>query len=147
MVLKLRRRISFSIPHLKATKGYIVAISSLAAQTRWPFTSAYGTSKHALGRFVEFIALENPDVKALALHPGAIKTDMAELTGVPQDMLVDSLQLPAATLLRLTSGRMDWLTSRYVSSNWDLDQVEKEWKKKIISENALVSKLAVPTQA
>ncbi|KLO07034.1 NAD-P-binding protein [Schizopora paradoxa] len=135
----------FAVPHLKATKGYFVAVSSMAAQIRWPYMSAYGTSKHALGRFVEFIGLEQPDLKVFALHPGSIKTDMADETGVFPEVLIDSLQLPATTLLRLTSGSMDWLSSRYVSSTWDLDDLEKNWKTKILSENALVSKLSLPS--
>lgn len=33
---------------------------------------------------------------------------------------------------------------RYVSVNWDLEEVEKKYKDKIIAGNALVEKLALP---
>ena len=49
---------------------------------------------------------EHPDVKSFALHPGSIPTDMSNEVGaaVPREIVVDTLQLPAYTLLRLTSG-------------------------------------------
>lgn len=37
---------------------------------------------------------------------------MSHEFGAFLDILNDPLQLPAATLLRLTSGKMDWLSSR-----------------------------------
>ena len=33
---------------------------------------------------------------------------------------------------------------RYLSSNWDLEEVEKDWKDKIVAGNGLVSKLSIP---
>jgi hypothetical protein len=46
-----------SIPHLKQTNGYLIVISSTAAQVRVPGNSDYGVSKHAINRFVEFVDL------------------------------------------------------------------------------------------
>jgi hypothetical protein len=48
---------SFSIPELLKTKGQVVIISSGAAQHRIPNASEYCTSKLAINRFAEFIAL------------------------------------------------------------------------------------------
>ena len=56
----------------------------------------------------------------------------------------DSVALPAATILYLTSGKADFLRGRYVSSTWDLGEVERDWKEKIVAQNALVNKLAIP---
>jgi hypothetical protein len=56
----------------------------------------------------------------------------------------DKPALPAATILYLMSGRADYLSGRFVASTWDLGEVERDWKEKIITENALVSKLHIP---
>ncbi|KAF5372493.1 hypothetical protein D9758_005179 [Tetrapyrgos nigripes] len=134
----------FSLPHLSTTSGYFIAVSSIGAQMRLPFASAYPLSKHALNRFVEFVKAEQHNVKAFSVHPGGILTEMSKDYDLIRQHLVDTLQLPAATLLRLTSGKMDWLNGRYVSANWNLDEVEKDWKEKIIEQEALVNRLHIP---
>ena len=57
----------------------------------------------------------------------------------------DTVELPAATVLYLTAGKADYLSGRFVSSTWDLGEVERDWKEKIVSQNSLVSKLSIPT--
>ena len=74
----------------------------------------------------------------------------------------DTTALAAATMLYLTSGRIDWLHGRlvlsaldqsytsmtwdrYVSVNWDLAELEAKFKDKIIAQGSLVAKLAIPT--
>jgi hypothetical protein len=52
--------------------------------------------------------------------------------------------LAAGTVLYLTSGRADYLSGRYVSATWDLGEVERDWKEKIVSQHTLVSKLSIP---
>lgn len=136
---------------------------------RMPFASSYVLSKHAVNRLVEYIKTENPNVKTFSMNPGAIKTDMADNNPEAAPWLIDTLQLPAATALRVTSGKEDWLngksvsifpslsavrmhcddsfadcTSRYLSANWNLDEVEQKWKEKILAEDALVNRLHVP---
>ncbi|KAH9021148.1 NAD-P-binding protein [Lactarius pseudohatsudake] len=135
-----------SLSALEKTGGRIVVISSSAAQLRIPHASDYATSKHALNRLVEFIALEYPKLTVFALHPGVIKTQMTEEAGVeyPDDFPLDTLQLPAATMLYLTSGRVDWLNGKYLAATWDIAEVEKDWKEKIQVGNVLINKLAIP---
>jgi hypothetical protein len=43
-------------------------------------------------------------------------------------------------VLYLTSGKADYLSGRYTSATWDLGQVERDWKEKIVTENGLVNK-------
>ena len=59
---------------------------------------------------------EYPKLTVFALHPGLIRTQMAEEgdNGSLDDMAFDSVQLPAATMLYLTSGRVDWLNGKSV---------------------------------
>ena len=58
---------------------------------------------------------ENPEITVFSLHPGAIRTQMCIDAGVGDDVpLDDTLQLPAATMLHLASGKADWLNGRSV---------------------------------
>jgi NAD(P)-dependent dehydrogenase (short-subunit alcohol dehydrogenase family) len=48
---------SAAIPALESTQGYIIAISSVGGQLRWPGASDGCISKHAVNRLIEFIVL------------------------------------------------------------------------------------------
>ena len=52
--------------------------------------------------------------------------------------------LAASTIQYVTSGKADYLDGRFVSSTWDLGEVERDWKEKIIAQGGLVSKLSIP---
>ncbi|TFY80071.1 hypothetical protein EWM64_g3944 [Hericium alpestre] len=110
-----------ALPYLSLTKGYFFAVPSAAAQIRLPKISAYGLSKHAGIRLVEFIAL---------------------VEYLPRSY--DSVRLPAATALYLSAGKADWLSGRFVAATWDLEELERDWKDKIIESQALVNRLAIP---
>ena len=137
---------SVAIPALEKTQGYIVAITSLGAQLRVPGGSDGCTTKHAVNRLVEFIALgknpylpslsffdsekpmitlkpdaEHPSIHVFALAPGYLPTRIAYETGTINEkgeggagFILDTLALPASTMLHLTSGRLDWLSGRFV---------------------------------
>jgi hypothetical protein len=55
-----------------------------------------------------------------------------------------TIGLAASTIQYLTSGKADYLSGRFVSSTWDLGEVERDWKEKIIAQHGLVSKLSIP---
>ena len=46
-------------------------------------------------------------------------------------------------MLYLCSGKLDWLNGRYVDVNWDLGEVESEWKEKILEKDLIVNKIDV----
>ncbi|KAI0301214.1 NAD-P-binding protein [Multifurca ochricompacta] len=135
--------IHFGVPELLKTNGQIVVVTSAAAQFRVKYASDYCTSKHALHRLAEFVAIENPSIRIFCVHPGVVKTELnIQAQGsVPAH---DTAALPAATILYLTSGKADYLSGRYVAAPWDLGEVERDWKEKIITQNVLINKLAVP---
>ncbi|KAI0061665.1 NAD-P-binding protein [Artomyces pyxidatus] len=135
--------VHYAIPELLKTKGSIVVVTSAAAQVRLPTVSDYCISKHTIGRFVEFVALEYPDVKIFNVHPGTIPTEMNTEAAIPLAP-EDKVELPAAVFVYLTAGKADYLSGRFTSANWDLAEVERDWKEKIVEKNALVSKLAIP---
>ncbi|KAI0063020.1 NAD-P-binding protein, partial [Artomyces pyxidatus] len=136
--------VHFSIPELQKTKGQIVINSSMAAQLRVIGVSEYGVSKFALGRLAEFITIEYPEIKVFTVHPGLIDTAL-NTTGAAQVVNEDNVALPAATFLYLTAGKADYLSGRFTAATWDLGEVERDWKQKIIDQNCLVSKLAIPS--
>jgi len=128
---------------LEKTHGYVVALSSVGAQLRIPGSSDANISKSAVNRLVEFITLEYPGVRAFALAPGFVPTRLAmeaQAGDAP-----DTVALPAATMLYLTSGRADWLSGRYYSANWDISEVERDWKDVIDQKGGLVNKLHIPS--
>ena len=77
-------------------------------------------------RFTEFINAEYGDkgVLAYTLHPGAIPTDMSY--SMPSDMLhvlVDTPELASHTILWLIKERREWLAGRYLSCQWDVEEL------------------------
>ena len=107
--------------------------------------TATQVSKHALNRLIELIAIENTTVKAFSMHPGAVATEISKTSGLEEKgvQFIDPPELAVSTMLYLCTGKADWLNGRYVSVNWDLGQVETEWKEKILEKDLLVNKLDV----
>jgi NAD(P)-dependent dehydrogenase (short-subunit alcohol dehydrogenase family) len=157
---------SFAVPELLKTKGQVVIVSSGMSQLRLPNFSEYCVSKHALLRFAEFVTIgeydycfvfhsyrtsdshhffvEYPDIKVFSVHPGTVKTDLYDESGGSSSFPPNStVELAASTIQYLTSGKADYLTGRYVCARWDLSEVERDWKEKIIGQNGLVSKLSI----
>jgi NAD(P)-dependent dehydrogenase (short-subunit alcohol dehydrogenase family) len=63
-LLKSSSKIAFSaaVPALEKTQGYVIAITSIGAQLRFPGASDGCISKHAVNRLVEFITLGKSSV-------------------------------------------------------------------------------------
>jgi hypothetical protein len=90
------------------------------------------------------LAAEYPALKVFSVHQGIVATDLTVEYEGRMSRNQDSPALCAATILYLISGRADYLSGRFVASTWDLGEVERDWKEKIISQDALVSKLHIP---
>ncbi|MCO7246343.1 MULTISPECIES: SDR family oxidoreductase [unclassified Halomonas] len=150
--------IRYSIPHLiqSAKKwadiggsgGHLVLLSSVGAQRVAPTASSYQTSKHAINRLCEFVDVDHGEdgVKCFALHPGGVATELAR--NMPEDrhsFLIDSPELSAAFLVWLASGRADWARGRYLSANWDVDELTS-LKEEILRDDLLVNRLQTGMQ-
>ena len=107
-------------------------------------------SKHTLNRFVEILSLDYPELTFYAVHPGVIwtpgSTESVQSMGMEGVVMPDTLELPAATFLWLTSRNAEFLSGRYVQATWDLGEVV-ERKEEIVRGNLLVTKLAGPARA
>ena len=65
-----------ALPHLRGTHGRLVSISSGAAAHPIQGWTAYSTAKTALEHFTRILAIEEPDITALAVRPGVVDTAM-----------------------------------------------------------------------
>ncbi len=66
----------YALPHVRARRGLLVAISSLSGKTGVPTRSGYAASKHALQGFFDSLRVElrHTGVDVLTVSPGFIAT-------------------------------------------------------------------------
>ena len=70
----------------RAEGAVLVNISSGAATTAYPGWGAYGASKAAVDQLTAVVAAEEPGIRAYAVAPGVVDTDMqAEIRATPAD--------------------------------------------------------------
>ncbi|KAH8886545.1 short chain dehydrogenase reductase [Thozetella sp. PMI_491] len=118
------------VPILLSTTGglkTIININSIAAHNLRPQASAYGTSKFAVLKLTEFLLVDAADqgLVAYSIHPGAVLTELAE-KGMPPETLSglgDSPELAGATIAWLSSETRAWLSGRYLSATWDMEEL------------------------
>jgi short-subunit dehydrogenase len=69
-----------ALPYLRASKGRIVAISSLAGRTGVPTRTGYSASKHAMAGFFDSLRIELADsgVTVTMIYPGFVATGIRE---------------------------------------------------------------------
>ncbi|KAL5121717.1 hypothetical protein ACEQ8H_000404 [Pleosporales sp. CAS-2024a] len=93
--------------------------------------TAYCISKFAQARLVEFLSEQygQDGVFAVAVHPGAVKTEMADQR-TPESFrpyLTDDVGLCGAFRVWLSQEKRMWLNGRLLSARWDVDElVEKK---------------------
>jgi NAD(P)-dependent dehydrogenase (short-subunit alcohol dehydrogenase family) len=74
-----------AIPLLKASRGWIVNLASIAGTTPTPGLTVYGATKAAVIALTrsQNAELDGDGVRAIALCPGFVDTPMAEWSGLP----------------------------------------------------------------
>jgi len=79
-----------AVPMLKASRGLIVNMSSLAGAIPSPGLSVYGATKAAVISFTRSLnaELEADGVRATALCPGFVDTPMAAWSGIPGERMI-----------------------------------------------------------
>lgn len=70
----------YALPYLKASRGLLVAISSLCGKTGVPTRSGYVASKHAMQGFFDTLRIEllSTGVDVLVVSPGFVATDIRQ---------------------------------------------------------------------
>ncbi|RFU33726.1 hypothetical protein B7463_g2646, partial [Scytalidium lignicola] len=111
-----------SLAKAGSTGGTIIFISSQLAFETFPGGSSYSISKLALVKLSEFIHSEHPNIRVFSVHPGIIPTAMGKAFG---GAAKDTVELAAGMNLYLASPKADYLRGRYITANWDVDELEQ----------------------
>ncbi|KIK71674.1 hypothetical protein GYMLUDRAFT_254792 [Collybiopsis luxurians FD-317 M1] len=123
----------------------IVNVGSIGAHWVASGHSGYQTSKLAALRLSEFIAAEYGDkgILCYAIHPGLIATDLtADAPEEWRKVLIDTAELAAHTIVFYSKERRDWLAGRYLSAQWDVEELLVK-KEEIIAGNKLKVRMIV----
>lgn len=85
----------YALPHLKQSRGRIVAVSSLAGKTGVPMRSAYAASKHAMAGFFDSLRIELAEdrVSVSVVYPGFVGTDIASRRIGPDGKVLKTRQV------------------------------------------------------
>ena len=70
----------YALPHLKKTRGRLVAVSSLTGKNGVPTRTLYSGTMHAMAGFFDSLRIELRDngVTVTVIYPGFVATDIAE---------------------------------------------------------------------
>lgn len=70
----------YALPHLKQTRGRLVAVASLAGKNGVPTRSGYAASKHAMAGFFDSLRIELADsgVSVTVIYPGFVTSEIRE---------------------------------------------------------------------
>ena len=79
-----------ALPHLRATKGWIVNLASIAGTQPVPILPIYAATKAAVISLTHSLNadLDDDGVRAIAICPGFVDTPMAEFTGLASDEMI-----------------------------------------------------------
>ncbi|CZR53950.1 uncharacterized protein PAC_03833 [Phialocephala subalpina] len=118
----------------KERKGSIVNIVSAAAVVVFPGMSSYSMSKLAAIQLQACIAIEYPNITAIALHPGIVVTDMTLDYFIP--FAKDTPALVGGVGVWLSTEKSSFLSGKYIESNWSVDELS-ERQNEIIQQGKL----------
>lgn len=118
----------------------MITITSLAAHGTAPGMGAYSLAKLALTKLTAYIASEHPSITSVSLDPGIVPTGMAQSVPYLAPYMLDTPELVGGAAVWLSSGDKSFLSGRYVSSNWDVEEIEMR-KGEIVDEDQLKFKI------
>lgn len=119
-VLTCLNAIQAFIP-LAASNAVVFSISSgIGHIAPMPGMSSYAASKSAGTKMVDHFAAENPDLHFVNIQPGVVSTEINEGTSM---LGQDEPALPGHFLVWLASSEAEFLKSKYVWVNWDVDEL------------------------
>ncbi len=122
----------------KEKPATVIYMSSGAAFAAQPTMSSYGPSKLAMTHFQQYVAAENPNVTAVSLSPGVVKSDMV-LEAFAR-FAKDTPELVGGSAVWLATDAAKFLSGRYVCAQWSVDELLQR-KDEIVNEGKLLSGL------
>ncbi len=115
-------------------QGSVINMTTGAAVGLFPGLSSYSLSKLVAFQLQAFVAAENPNVTAVALHPGVVDTDMT--LDMFKKFALDTPGLVGGVGVWLATEKASFLTGKYISANWAVDELVAR-KDEITSEGKL----------
>lgn len=120
----------YFVPLLQESEGGLktmVNLNSVASVGLRPCSSDYATSKAAVLKFTEMLLVEEAEkgLLAFSVHPGGVMSKMSEVA-FPKELwhlFEDQTQLAGDTIAWLTQVRREWLAGRWLSCNWDMEEL------------------------
>lgn len=95
-----------ALPLLRASRGHVITLASIAGTIPTPGLAVYGATKAALISFTNSINREEAEhgVRATAISPAFVATKMTEWTGLPEEEQIqpDDIAELVRTVLRLS---------------------------------------------
>lgn len=95
-----------ALPHLRASRGHVITLASIAGTMPTPGLAVYGATKAALIAFTSSINREEAEhgVRATAISPGFVATRMTDWTGIPAEEQIqpDDIAALVRTVLSLS---------------------------------------------
>ncbi|KAK6379909.1 hypothetical protein LTS17_005983 [Exophiala oligosperma] len=130
---------------LKSKDKTIIVTSSIGALGTRPGLSAYQSTKTTVLRLNDFLMAEygNQGLLAYGIHPGGVMTELAQ--NMPKEthgFLNDKPELAGDSFVWLTKERREWLADRYISVNWDVNELLAK-KDEIMDKDLLKIRLRV----
>lgn len=124
----------------------VVSISSISGHLTQGTPFGFNISELATNRLTEIMAemYAREGILFHAVHPGFVK-DTAFPPGMPEEFTQfshDDMSLCGAFLIWLVIQRREWLNGRYVSANWDVEELEAK-KDEIVEGDKLKMRMAV----
>ncbi|KAL4977128.1 hypothetical protein BDW66DRAFT_133440 [Aspergillus desertorum] len=129
-----------SIESVPEEQRAILNLTSVSSQYAAVTMDSYTISKVAVIKFTEFLAAEYPSITSISLDPGMVATDMGVRVELIAPFLFDTVELAGGAAVWLCSGDKKYLSGRYVSVNWDVDELERR-QEEIVEKNLLSSGL------
>lgn len=136
------------LPLLLETEGAKTIVNVTSAMSHFAGMGAlgYNLSQLATNRLTEAVAqlYGAQGLLAFAVHPGIVAT-MPPPVGLPEGgrpLAVDDVGLCGAFLVWLVRKRREWLTGRYMSANWDVDELEHK-REDIVKHDQLKMRMVV----
>jgi NAD(P)-dependent dehydrogenase (short-subunit alcohol dehydrogenase family) len=116
------------------THASVVSLTTGASYTVIPGISAYSISKLAVLQLSAYVAAENPQITAVALHPGVVDTEMT--IDAFKKFADDTPELVGGAAVWAASDKAKFMSGRYLNSNWDVEDLEAR-KDEIIEKELL----------
>jgi len=115
----------------------IINVISMSTQGVAPGLSSYSSAKLAVCKFTQFLASEHPTITSINIDPGIVATDMAHSVPYLAPFTGDTPELAGGTAVWLSSGDKAFLSGKYVSVCWDVEELES--RKEELKESKLLT--------